>query len=382
MEAPQRFINFNTNQAENAKIIGKPRILLAPLDWGLGHTTRCIPLIKELLREGAEVFLAGNEIQAELFLKEFPGLPVMYLQGYNIRYSSSKSGFLWSIVRQIPKIKKAIKSENKWLKALLTEYAVDAVISDNRYGLYTDAVPCIFMTHQLAIQSPFGRWIQPLLQKWNYKYINRFNECWVPDNEGNENLGGDLSHSSNKPVIPLKYIGALSRFERKGLKEKKNHLLIVLSGPEPQRSILEDKLIDEVVHYNGTADIVRGLPATDKLMPSTNQIHFYNHLPASELNNKLEEASFVISRCGYSTVMDLVKLKKKSILIPTPGQTEQEYLAKYLFNKKIAVCINQQDFSLKKSLQEAESFDYHFTDLDDSLLKPVISDFLMKLKEG
>ncbi|MBL7763266.1 MAG: glycosyl transferase family 28, partial [Chitinophagaceae bacterium] len=203
-----------------------------------------------------------------------------------------------------------------------------------------------------------------------------------PDSESNENLGGDLSHPGNKPVIPLKYIGALSRFERKGLKENENHLLIVLSGPEPQRSILEDKLIDEVVHYNGTAEIVRGLPATDKLMPSTNQIHFYNHLSASELNNKLEEASFVISRCGYSTVMDLVKLKRKSILIPTPGQTEQEYLAKYLSDKKIAVCINQQDFSLKKSLQEAESFDYHFTDLDESLLKPVISNFLMKLKEG
>ena len=382
MKAPERFINFNTNQAENAKIMGKPRILLASLDWGLGHVTRCIPIINELLKRGAEVFLAGNETQAEVLLKEFPGLPVLYLKGYDIRYSNRGSNFLWSIIRQIPKIKRAIRSENKWLKELLMEYAFDAVISDNRYGLYNDSVPCVFITHQLAIQSPLGKWSERLLQKWNYKYISRFKECWVPDSEGNENLGGTLSHPANKPAIPLKYIGALSRFEKKEAKEKKNHLLIILSGPEPQRSILEDKLIDEVVHYNGTADIVRGLPATDKLMPSTSQLHFYNHLPATELNNKLEEASFVISRCGYSTVMDLVKLKKKSILIPTPGQTEQEYLSKYLFRKKTAVCINQQDFSLSKALQEAASFDYHFTDLNDNQLKLAINNFVVKLKEG
>lgn len=382
MEPPKRFINFNTNQAEYAKSMGKPRILLAPLDWGLGHTTRCIPLIKELLAQEMEVFLAGNETQAAIFLKEFPGLPVLYLEGYNIRYSGRERGFLWSIIRQIPKIKKAIRSENTWLKEMIREYAFDAVISDNRYGLYNDAVPCIFITHQLAIQSPFGKWNERLLQEWNYKYIKQFNECWVPDNEGNENLAGDLSHPANRPAIPLKYVGVLSRFERKESKEKKNHLLIILSGPEPQRSILEDKLIDEVVHYSGTADIVRGLPAADKQIPSTNQIHFYNHLSVSELNNKLEEASFVISRCGYSTVMDLVKLKKKSILIPTPGQTEQVYLASYLSRKKIAVCINQQDFSLRKALLEAINFDYRFIDINDNQLKLVINSFLVELKEA
>ena len=149
--------------------MGKPRILLASLDWGLGHVTRCIPIINELLKRGAEVFLAGNETQAEVLLKEFPGLPVLYLKGYDIRYSNRGSNFLWSIIRQIPKIKRAIRLENKWLKELLMEYAFDAVISDNRYGLYNDSVPCVFITHQLAIQSPLGKWSERLLQKWNYK---------------------------------------------------------------------------------------------------------------------------------------------------------------------------------------------------------------------
>lgn len=362
--------------------MGKPRILLAPLDWGLGHTTRIIPVIKELLQEGADVYLAGNEQQEAVLFQEFPALSFLSLQGYNIRYQRGKSSFSWSIIRQLPKLMNAIQAENRWLKEVQQRYNFDAVISDNRYGLYSAAVRSIFITHQLAIQSPFGEWSTRLLQRWNYKYINRFSECWIPDNEGNENLAGDLSHPAKKPTIPLKYIGALSRFEKKEVRQKKDHLLVILSGPEPQRSILEDKLIDEVVRYNGTVDIVRGLPAADKLMPSTNQIHFYNHLQAAELNNKMEEATFIISRCGYSTVMDLVKLKKKSILIPTPGQTEQEYLAKYLSNKKMAVCINQQNFSLGKALQEANNFEYRFTELNDNQLKLSIKNLLLKVKKG
>jgi uncharacterized protein (TIGR00661 family) len=380
--APKSFVNFNTNQAGKVKTMGKPRILLAPLDWGLGHTTRCIPLIRELLSHEAEVFLAGNGAQLEMLAQEFPDLPMLPLRGYDIRYSSRKRGFVWNIIRQLPKINRATQSENAWLKEMVLEYDFDAVISDNRYGLYHPAIPCIFITHQLAIQSPLGRWNEKILQKWNYKYLNRFRECWIPDMAGSQNLAGDLSHPVNKPIIPARYIGLLSRFERKGAAEKKNHLLIILSGPEPQRSILEDKLINEIVHYSGTADIVRGLPATAMLMPSTNQIQFFNHLPAMELNKKIEEAEFVISRCGYSTVMDLVKLQKKSILIPTPGQTEQEYLSRYLSGRKIAYCISQDEISLETHLQKAKEFDYHFSDTNDNHLKETISGFLLKLKMG
>jgi uncharacterized protein (TIGR00661 family) len=361
----------------------KPRILVAPLDWGLGHATRCIPIIRELLAQGCEVWLAGEGAQENLLKTEFPRLSFLQLDGYRIRYSRSAVRLVLSIFRQIHQILRAIRKENAWLKKMLIDYNFDAVISDNRYGLYHASVPCIFITHQLTIKSPLGKWTEKILQKRNYKYINRFMECWVPDNIGENNLAGELSHPVKKPTIPVKYTGLLSRFDSSAsLKEagKEGHLLIILSGPEPQRSILEDKIIKEVSHYNGTATIVRGLPGLSSFIPSTNMIHFYNHLPADELNKEMLKAEYVISRCGYSTVMDIAVLQKKSILIPTPGQTEQEYLASYLLEKQIAFCMLQKGFSLINALSKAKQFSYHLPPVNSGqVLDQAVSAFIASL---
>jgi len=169
-----------------------------------------------------------------------------------------------------------------------------------------------------------------------------------------------LSHPAKLPSIPTKYIGPLSRFEKKNIDEIKNHLLIILSGPEPQRTILENKVVDQIVNYPATATIVRGLPGEKDIIPSTNTIHFYNHLSSEDLNSEAMKAEFIISRSGYSTVMDIAALQKKSILIPTPGQTEQEYLADHLMKKKFSFCVKQNNFSLSENIQEAKRFEYHF----------------------
>jgi UDP-N-acetylglucosamine:LPS N-acetylglucosamine transferase len=140
--------------------------------------------------------------------------------------------------------------------------------------------------------------------------------------------------------------------------------LISLSGPEPQRTLLENKIIHDIGHYNGTATIVRGLPGETTLIPSTNDIRVYNHLPAAEMNKEIQRAEYVISRSGYSSVMDMVIMEKRSVLVPTPGQTEQEYLAKYLNGKKIALCISQKEFALQDALLKASRFEYkavHYT---------------------
>lgn len=373
------------NQPLKEKKPGKPRILVAPLDWGLGHATRCIPIIRELLAQGCEVWLAGEGAQEHLLKEEFPQLPFLQLDGYRIRYSRSAIGLLLSIFRQTYKILTAIKKENIWLKKMIAEYDFDGVISDNRFGLYHASVPCIFITHQLAIKSPLGKWSEKILQKRNYRFINRFAACWVPDLESKNNLAAELSHPEKKPVIPLKYIGPLSRFVSSsssigGNGGKEGHLLIILSGPEPQRSILEDKIVKEVSHYNGMATIVRGLPGSSSLIPSSNMIHFYNHLSTDELNKEMLHAKYVISRCGYSTVMDLVVLQKKSILIPTAGQTEQEYLSKYLSQKQIAFCISQKEFSLDTALAKAKQFTYHFPEINNGpVLQQVVSNFIADL---
>ncbi len=340
---------------------GKTRILVAPLDWGLGHTTRCIPVIYELLKQDLEVWLAGEGTQEILLKNEFPNLRFLPLKGYRIRYDTSPIGLFWSVIFQVPRILKTIKQENNWLKKIVSEYQFDAIIADNRYGLYHSTVPTVIITHQLWIKTPFGNWCDYLLQKINYRFINRFTRCWIPDEEKENGLAGELSHPAAMPAITAHYTGLLSRLKKKNNAEIKNHLFISLSGPEPQRTILEDKVISDISLYHGTACIVRGLPGASTLIPSTNKIRFYNHLPVEEFNKEMEMADYVISRSGYSTVMDIVTLGKKSILIPTPGQTEQEYLAKYLTQKKIAFCIAQKKFSLSGSLQKAIAFDYKKT---------------------
>ena len=369
------------NQLLQQKRRGKPRILVAPLDWGLGHTTRCIPIIKELLEQDCEVWLAGEGAQEILLKKEFSHLEFLSLPGYRIRYARSAIGLLQNIFFQTPKVLRAIKKENEWLNEKMEQYNFDAVISDNRYGFYHKSTPCIFITHQLTIKSPLGKWSEKILQKRNYRYINHFAECWVPDEEGKNNLAGELSHPQKKPRIPIKYLGILSRFNSHSPNVSNGHLLIILSGPEPQRTILENIIVKQIAHYNGTATVLRGLPASTSLIPSTNSLLFYNHLPADELNQEMQKAEFVIARCGYSTVMDLMRIQKKSILIPTPGQTEQEYLGRYLSKKQFTISIEQKGFSLENALEKARSFSYRLASMNNEpRLKLIIEDFITGLK--
>lgn len=368
------------NQLFPEKKAGKPRVLVAPLDWGLGHATRCVPVIKALLSQGADVWLAGEGLQKALLKQEFADLPFLQLPGYRVKYATSAFGLTWKMIRQSPKVLSVISEEHKWLRKVINDYQPDAVISDNRYGLYHPEIRSVFITHQLLIKSSAGKWGDKMLQKRNYRYINRFSECWVPDLAGETNLSGELSHSLLMPAVPVKYIGPLSRFSKKEIIEKKGHLLLLLSGPEPQRSKLEEILIRDIGHYNGTATVVRGLPGNKTFIPSTGMLQFYNHLPAEDLNREMQEAEFIISRSGYSTVMDAMALQKKCIFIPTPGQTEQEYLGQYLMSKRIALCISQKNFSLTSALEAARNFQYKIpVVVNGSLLSEAVTGLLRQL---
>ena len=334
----------------------KTRVLIAPLDWGLGHATRCIPIIHELLKAGFEVIVAAEGRIRTVLEKEFPLLTFVSLRGYNIRYARTSPGLLLKIFSQIPKILSVIRFEHKWLDRIIDEQKIDLIISDNRYGLYSHRVQSIFITHQLCIQTPFAR---RFLQQLNYKHIKHFNVCWIPDSNKGKGFAGLLSHPKKLPQIPVKYIGILSRFQRAAYFEDEKHLLLLLSGSEPQRTILEKKLLRQVQEYKGSVVLVRGLPGiNDDLGSLPKNVTVFSHAETAALEQLISQASFVIARSGYSTVMDLVRMQKKSILIPTPGQTEQEYLAKYLNENKIAFTQSQKEFELVKALALAQSFNY------------------------
>lgn len=374
-------IKINMDHVQAEKDYRKPRILVAPLDWGLGHATRCIPVIYELIRQDAEIWLAGAGAQRKLLAQEFPQLPFLPLKGYGVKLSRSASGLGLRLLLQIPRILKRVKEENHWLAQQVADHGLDAIISDNRFGLYHPSIPSVFITHQLGIRSPFGKWTEGPLQRFNYRFLDRFTECWVPDAASANNLAGELSHPAKKPAIPIHYIGALSRLKKSATTTFKDRLFISLSGPEPQRSLLEDRMIQDISHYTGTAVILRGLPEEINIIPSTNDIRFYNHLATDEFNKEMEQAEVIISRSGYSTVMDIAALQKRSILIPTPGQTEQEYLAKYLAGRGLAITRSQAEFSLPEALLEAKQLEPGFPLPSSSLLVSTIAAFLRLVKQ-
>lgn len=358
----------------------KPRILLAPLDWGLGHATRCIPIIHALLELGCSVILAGEAGIKTLLQEEFPELPFVHLKGYAVSYSKNKWTLPFVLATQIPKILSVIQYENQRVKELVKEHAIDAVISDNRFGFYHPGIPSVYITHQLLIKTSLGSAADSYLQKIHYQYVNRFTECWVPDSQQPENLAGLLSDPPVKPSIPVHYIGPLSRFSKPMNPLPPKHILLLLSGPEPQRTIFEKILIRELENYESPVVLIRGLPGNPEQLKVSPYVRIHNHLTATELENLMNEARIVISRCGYSTVMDLARMHKKSILIPTPGQTEQEYLSAHLTKLRFALCISQEKFRLKQALDLADTFPYHSAPSNgDSQLMNALKAFVNKI---
>lgn len=368
------------DQEFTAGPLRKPRVLVAPLDWGLGHATRCIPIIYELLRQDAAVWLAAEGPQAELLQTEFPGLPILPLQGYGVRYSRQGRHFTRTILTQLPRISRRIDQEHRWLQARMQEYSFDLVLSDNRYGLYHPRTHCILITHQLQIQPHWSNKIKQLLRRWHYNRINRFQECWVPDLASPGDLAGELAHPPTMPTVPVHFIGHLSRLNPVAADIKEGHLFISLSGPEPQRTLLEEKIIEQISHYAGTAVIVRGLPQASRFIPSTGDIRFYNHLDSHNYAAEMQKAQWVISRSGYSTIMDIAAMGKQSILIPTPGQSEQEYLSQYLQQKHWALAGNQDTFDLNQLLAEAKQFPYNVSAFKNNRLREEITRLVEKYK--
>jgi len=333
--------------------------MVCPLDWGIGHASRMIPLIYKLLRPDTEVMLASGGKAGELLRTEFPSLPFIDLPSFPIRYSRNRSQ-VFIMMLQLPAIIAGIIKEHRWLRKAISAHHADIVISDNRYGLYHKKILSVFVSHQLSPLLPRGlKWMEPVVFHWLGRFINRFDRCWIPDAEDpSVNLTGRLSLRFTAFPNAV-FMGILSRFsELPAAPEEKEaesyDVLVILSGPEPQRTLLEEILVRQLGKTNYKAAIIGGLhqPARQNQHPPSSSVKFYYHLPATLFRAMLLKAGVVICRAGYSTIMDMMELGKPAILIPTPGQPEQEYLASYLKGKAWFHMAEQPDFNLKKEIQE------------------------------
>ncbi len=318
-------------------------ILVAPLNWGLGHATRCIPIIRQLQAQGYIPLIASDGIALQLLQKEFPELESIELPGYKIEYAKKGKHFKLKMLKDSPKMVKAVSKEKKVVKTLVKEGKIDGIISDNRLGIHHKKVPSVFITHQLNVLTGNTTWFS---SKLHQSIINKFDECWVPDVAGKPNLSGKLGHLKKKKDN-IKYIGPLSRLQ-KTEEEKIYDIMVILSGPEPQRTFLENKLFDEVKHVKGKVLFVRGKVENKQETFDYLNCKVYNFMQSDELEKAFNQSELVISRSGYTTIMDLAKLEKKAFFIPTPGQYEQVYLAKRLKKHGLVPFEVQDKFSIEK----------------------------------
>ena len=308
------------------------KILICPLNWGLGHAVRCVPLIRRLINEGNDIVIASDGYPLALLQQEFPSLSTVEIPSYHIRYSSGKSQ-TFAMLRNMPRIVGGVVREHRWLKQYLKTSDIDMVISDNRFGLWSKQAKSVYITHQLMIKMPRGlKWLEPIAWRFHRMFISRYSACWIPDTSGDDNLSGDLAHKYPLPKN-AKFIGILSRFQ--GLENIAPNpdftTICVLSGVEPQRSIFEEDLIERFRDSPAPTLIVRGQPQAEKQTSQIDSVTLISHLSTEEMAAYFRGAAKIISRSGYSTIMDLVMLNclSKAELIPTPGQTEQEYLSEY-----------------------------------------------------
>lgn len=339
------------------------KILVCSLNWGIGHSSRLIPLIYALLRTDAEVILASKGKAGELLKTEFPDLPFYDLPSVTVRYSRRRSQAL-ILAFQIPLLLASILKEHRWLKKFVGTHPLDIVISDNCYGLFNSRILSVFLSHQISPLLPAGfKWMEPFVHKVLGRFIRSFDRCWIPDDKDpSVNLTGRLSH--RYPVFTnTAFMGILSRFcalpdttgKEKG---KKVDILAILSGPEPQRTLMEKNLIRQLAGTDYKAMIVCGMQPSCRIENETvhpASIDCYYHLPTEALREAMQNAGILICRSGYSTIMDLAELGLSAILVPTPGQPEQEYLAGYLSGQGFFYCTGQQNFNLQAAIAQYRS---------------------------
>jgi predicted glycosyltransferase len=330
-------------------------VLIAPLDWGLGHATRCMPLIDLLIRKQCRVIIAGNGDSFYLLKEQYPGLSFYELPGYNITYPSGKSAAVQGLL-QAPKVFRTMREEHKMTAEIVKKEKIDVIISDNRYGVRHEKIKSIFICHHIALQAPSPmQFMNPLLLRTHLHQINKFDALWIPDEGDANNLSGKLSHGISFS-IPHTYIGIQSRFadfvKTDSFIDNINFsILAVLSGPEPQRTFLEEVLKKKLKNTGQRALLVQG--KTEKFTQTEEEdVTIISYLSTNDLYTALQKAKSIICRSGYSTVMDLAVMGKKAIFIPAEGQTEQEYLAAILSNKGYTRQCEQKDPDIKNAIQQ------------------------------
>lgn len=292
-----------------------------------------IPLAQKLKAMNNNVFIASGEEHLSFFRKELPGFPFIHFPGFRMKYSRRIPQYIIILLR-LPLLAFHIVREHFMVRRIIKEYSIDIIISDSRPGLWNSSVKSVLVFHFPRVPLPRKlRFLESTGIALTRFFINKYTLCFIPDMEGEPNLSGRLSHEFNLPEN-ARYIGILSRF-RPGEKERipssgNPYCTVILSGPEPQKELLKNKLTEILITKGKPCVILEGKPGVAFFRHQAGNITFISHLPSDEMKELIQKSEIIITRSGYTTIMELISLRKSALLIPTPGQTEQEYLARYL----------------------------------------------------
>ncbi len=326
------------------------RLLFAVGHWGLGHATRDLPLIRGLLAQGCEVIVGCDGPPLEVLRRELQGMcEVIRLPGSAIPMARTPLRFYTRYTLLLLSLWRSRAAQHAQVEQLVRQRRLDLVVSDNRYGCYSAHVPSYLIAHGIRFIPPFGDWwLSPSLEYFNYRAFQPFTRLIVPD-FATDSLSGALSHDL-RFVTPdrLAYIGPLSSVRRRPLAEDLDYF-ITISGPEPQRGMLEDRLLAQVERLPGRSVLTLGRPG-DGFLGRRGQCEVYAYLDRKGQEEMLNRARLVVSRSGYTTLMELAELGKHALLIPTPGQTEQEYLGWYHQQRGAAPMVTQAALQLETDL--------------------------------
>ena len=320
-------------------MVKKTKLLIAPLNWGLGHASRMIPVINELCKHNVEVIIGADGNSLNLLQKEFPQLESFVFPDVNISYNNSWFNIsLKTFVNAI--------NEHRLLKKIISEKHIDVVISDNRYGLFNSDIMSVLVTHQTTPILPkqwkaFSKITHRLL---NYIY-SKYDRVWIPDLELDDNLSGKLSHS--KKIENSVFINPLSHLFIKDNANTKYDIAVILSGPEPYRTEFENIIIDQANKTELSVCIVRGSQLPVLTAANTN-IDFINIADSKQVGDIISQSNLLVCRSGYSSVMDIWANNIKAVVVPTPNQPEQVYLAELLSTKGWINTTTQNNFNLLK----------------------------------
>lgn len=365
----------STNLNKIAELEVKKRIFVAVLNWGLGHATRSVPLIKELQLQGAEPIIGSDGEAAEFLKGIFPELQHVEMPSYKVRYESSN--MYLNMAKQLPSLLITLKKERSFTRQIIDKYKIQGIISDNRYAVHNNSIPTVFLGHQLNIKIT-NFFVSKLINNFNRQFLSKFDKIWVPDFEDENNLSAELSRGFKHK--DLSFIGPLSRLNDEVAANYNYKIVAVLSGPEPQRTYFENSLKSQLQALEIPSLIVRGIVKTG-VDEKIGQFSIKNFASEAELASLIKGAELYIARSGYSTLMDLAKIGSEALLlVPTPGQTEQEYLADRLRKSSAALVQQQRKLDIRSAWDNRKTVNGLVKTYNHGLLTNAICTFLESIK--